>query len=150
MTSTLQYLKELTRKFHQLKSGKFLTTKYFNSIFILSIILGTIIKSSYELFHLCNGNEIIIPQIRGFESCNLRIYIYFFGCAECSSLCRFFSSCGEQGLLSSGGAQASHCSGFSRGAWALERMGFNSCNTWLSRCGSQTLQHMLVSCGTQA
>ena len=34
---------------------------------------------------------------------------------------RFFSSCGERGLLSSCNAQASHCSGFSCcGAWALE------------------------------
>ena len=30
-----------------------------------------------------------------------------------------FSSCGEQGLLSSCGAQASHCGGFCCGAWAL-------------------------------
>ena len=34
-----------------------------------------------------------------------------------------FSSCGEQGLLASYRAWASHCSGFSRGAWALGHMG---------------------------
>ena len=72
------------------------------------------------------------------------------GCAESSSLCRLFSSCGEQGLLSSGGAQAPHCSGLSCGAWALECMGFNSCSTWLSSCGSQTLQRRRSNCGTQA
>ena len=35
----------------------------------------------------------------------------FFGCAGSSLLCRAFSCCREQGLLSSWGAQASHCSG---------------------------------------
>ena len=46
-----------------------------------------------------------------------------------------FSSCGERGLLSSWGAQACHCGGFSCcAAQALGWMGFSS-------CGSQTLQH---------
>ena len=38
------------------------------------------------------------------------MYIYNFGCAGSSLLCRFFYSCG---------AQAFHYSGFSRGAQAL-------------------------------
>ena len=38
----------------------------------------------------------------------------------------FFSSCGEQGLLSSCSVQASHCSDFSCcGAWALGHVGFD-------------------------
>ena len=37
-----------------------------------------------------------------------------------------FSSCSEWGLLSSCGAWASHCGGFSWGAQA-RRMGFSSC-----------------------
>ena len=42
-----------------------------------------------------------------------------------------FSSCGEQQLLSSCGAQASHCGGFSCwGARALEHSGVRSCSTW--------------------
>ena len=41
------------------------------------------------------------------------------------------------------GAQASHCSGFSCGAWALGCSGFTSCS-------SQALEHRLNSLGTQA
>ena len=44
-------------------------------------------------------------------------FIYFYlsisGCAGSSLMCRLFSSCGEQGLLSTCGVQASHCGGFS-------------------------------------
>ena len=41
-----------------------------------------------------------------------------------------FSSCSEQGLLSSCGAWASHCGGFSRcGARALGLLGFSNCST---------------------
>ena len=39
--------------------------------------------------------------------------LFMFGCAGSSLLCRRISHCSEQGLLSSCGAQASHCSGFS-------------------------------------
>ena len=54
-----------------------------------------------------------------------------------------FSS-GEQGLLSSRGAEASHCSGFPCcRAWALGLTGFSSCNTW-------ALERRLRSFGTQA
>ena len=57
------------------------------------------------------------------------IYFFIFGCAG-SLLVRLFSSCGEQGLLSTCGAPASHCSGFScYRAQAVE------CQ--LSSCGSQ-------------
>ena len=48
-----------------------------------------------------------------------------------SLLHRLFSSCGEQGLLSSCSAQPSHCGGFS------------CCSSW-------ALEHRLSSCGTQA
>ena len=52
------------------------------------------------------------------------IYLFVFGCAGSSLLYELFSSCGDWGLLSSCGAPASHCSGFSccwtqaLGAWA--------------------------------
>ena len=40
-----------------------------------------------------------------------------------------FSSCSEQGLLSSWGAWVSHCGGFSScRAWALGHAGFSSCD----------------------
>ena len=42
---------------------------------------------------------------------------------------QIFSSYGEQGLLSSCGAQASPCGGFSRcRAWALGHAGFSGCS----------------------
>ena len=52
------------------------------------------------------------------------IYSFMFGCAGSSLLCWLFSSCGDRGLLSFFGVQASHCGGFSccraqaRGTWA--------------------------------
>ena len=50
----------------------------------------------------------------------------------------------EQGLLSSCGARASHCCGFSCcRAWALGHVGFHSCSSW-------ALEHKLSSCGTHA
>ena len=42
-----------------------------------------------------------------------QIFFFFSGCAESLLLVWFFSSCNEQGLLSSCDIQASHCSGFS-------------------------------------
>ena len=46
-------------------------------------------------------------------------------------LCRLFSSCGEQGLLSSCRVWASLCSDFSLcGAQALGHTSFSSCSTW--------------------
>ena len=72
------------------------------------------------------------------------IILSIFGCAGSSLLCRLFSSCGKQGLLSSCGVQASHCSGFSCcGARAPGHLGFISFSTW-------ALDHRLSSCGTQA
>ena len=41
----------------------------------------------------------------------------------------FSSSCPEQGLLSRCGRRASHCSGFSCGAWAPGHSVFSSCST---------------------
>ena len=48
----------------------------------------------------------------------LRLASLILLCAGSSLLCGLFSSCGEQELLSSCDAWASHCSGFSRGVWA--------------------------------
>ena len=65
-----------------------------------------------------------------FEKNSLFIYIIF-GCAESLLLHRLFSSCTQQGSLSSYCTQASRCRGFS-GAWALEHR-LNSCGAqaWL-------------------
>ena len=43
----------------------------------------------------------------------LKIILFIFGCAGSSLLRGLFSSCGEEGLLSSCGVRASRCSGFS-------------------------------------
>ena len=60
------------------------------------------------------------------------IYLFIiFGCIGSLLLHRFFSSCGERGLLSSRGAQASQRGGF-------------------PRCGAQALEHWLSSRGTRA
>ena len=47
-------------------------------------------------------------------------YLFIFGRAGSFLLCRLFSSCSEQGLLSSRGTQASHGGGFSR--WGSKEM----------------------------
>ena len=65
--------------------------------------------------------------------------------------CQLFSRCGEQGLLSSCGAQASHFNGFSCGAQALGRLGFSSCGYGLSCPGmwglsSRTRGRILFPC----
>ena len=75
----------------------------------------------------------------------LSIAIYLFmtvlGLRCCSGV---FSSCGEQGLPSSCGLQASHCSDFSCcKAQALGRAGFSSHSSWSQGCGSQALVERL-------
>ena len=58
-------------------------------------------------------------------------FVFFIlGCAGSLLLQGLFSSCGEQRLLSSDGAQASHWGGFSCcRAQALGHSGFNNCDT---------------------
>jgi len=53
--------------------------------------------------------------------------VFCFGSTGPSLLCGLFSSCGEQGPLSSFGAQASHWDGVSCGARVLGHVGFSSC-----------------------
>ena len=54
-----------------------------------------------------------------------------------------FLYCREQGLVSSGGARASHCSAFyCCKAWAVGCTGFSSCS-------SRALEHRLNSCGSR-
>ena len=67
---------------------------------------------------------------------------------------RAFSSFGEQGLLSSCGAQVSHCGGFSCfKAQALGHAGFTNCGLWaqyLQLTGSRVLAHELWCMGSVA
>ena len=63
----------------------------------------------------------------------VKVALFFhliFGCAGSLLLCRLFSSCGERGLLSSSGRQASH------------RGGCSCCRARARACGPQELQHM--------
>ena len=82
---------------------------------------------------------------------HMYIYIYIFFWTVFSLLHRLFCSCGERGLLSSRGAQASHCSGFSRcraralGDWASVVVTHG-----LRSCSSQALEHGLSGYGAQA
>ena len=69
--------------------------------------------------------------------------VCFWLCFVFVAACWLFSSCGEGALLPSFGAEASHCSGFSCGARALELKSF-SC------CSSQVLEDRLDSCGPRA
>ena len=63
--------------------------------------------------------------------CLKTVYLFIFGCAG-SLLVWAFSSCSEWGLLSSCGAQSSHCGGFScYRAQALGHTGFSSCDVWV-------------------
>ena len=65
---------------------------------------------------------------------------FIFGCAASSLPCGIFSTCSEQGPLSSCGVWASCCSGFSCcGAQALEPLGFTSCSPGAC-CGLQALE----------
>ena len=58
-------------------------------------------------------------------------YLLYFWLCCASLLCRIFSSCGKQGLLSSYSTQASHCKGFSCcRARALGHIRVISCSTW--------------------
>ena len=70
-------------------------------------------------------------------------HLFIFGCAGSSLLRGLFSSSGEQGLLSSCGAQASHCGGFS-GCTAQAR----ALGAWAQSHSSLALEHKLSSCGT--
>ena len=58
------------------------------------------------------------------------LYLFILGCSGSSLLQGLFSSCGEQGLLSSCCMRASHCDGFSCcGARALGCKGFSRCSS---------------------
>ena len=60
----------------------------------------------------------------------MNFYLFIFGCAGSSLLCRLFSGFSKQWLLCSCDARVLHCGGFSCcRAWALGHTGFSSCGT---------------------
>ena len=97
------------------------------------LIIALILKSIFQtLKHVLPnllyflGRIIVVISMVIFLSFK-NIFIYF-GCAGFSLLHRLFSRCCKQGLLSSCGVKASHCSDFF--CWGVTgRMGFSSCGT---------------------
>ena len=76
-----------------------------------------------------------------FLSQKLPFYLFIFGCAGSSLLCRLFSSCREQGLLTGFSVKA-FCSGFSCGAQAAGGVWASVVVTpWLQSTDSVLLWH---------
>ena len=76
-----------------------------------------------------------------------------FGCAGSSWLCRLFSSCREQRLLSSCGAWVFHCSDFSllRAEHKLQSVQASVVEArGISSCDARIPEHRLNSCDTWA
>ena len=70
---------------------------------------------SYDFIHFMDEDKTDIPvQKLSLLVFKIMLFIHFTsGCAGSPLLCCLFSGCGEQGLLSTCGQLASHCSGFS-------------------------------------
>ena len=78
------------------------------------------------------------------------IYLFIFPSLGLSCCEGLFSSCEEQGLLSSRHVQASHCGGFSCcGAWARGAWTSIPAVHGVSSCSSRALEHRLNSRGSQ-
>ena len=67
--------------------------------------------------------------LRAFASVGRIFFFFFLPVLDLCCCPQAFSSCGKQVLLCSCYEWASHCIGFSCGAWALGRKGFSSCGT---------------------
>ena len=79
------------------------------------------------------------------------LFIFIFGCTGSSLLHTGFLQLRQAGATVRGGAQASHCSGFSRcGARAPDMRASVVAAHRLSSCGSRALERRLSSYGTQA
>ena len=81
--------------------------------------------------------------VNDFLNIYLLTYFWLLGLHCCAWA---FSSCGEQGTLSSCIAWASYCGGFSCcGEWALRHIGFSNCDKWahyLWHTGLFALRHV--------
>ena len=93
-----------------------------NSIFLSHVAFWAHVPDQLSLGEISvPHHQTGTPGLLAFELFK-KMYICIFGCAGSSSLLRFFSSCGDQGLLSSWGARACNCCGFfCCGARALGR-----------------------------
>ena len=94
-----------------------------------------VITEYWEEFPVLYSRSLLVVYFI-YSSVSCLLILSIFGCAVSSLLHRLFSTCIEQGLLSSR-VQASHCGGFSCcRAWTLGHEGFSSCSTWV-----QSLRH---------
>ena len=107
--------------------------------------------SDYSWNGVCLGHSHILPYCHEwlwwFLFFIIILFIYFWLCWGFVAVW-VSSSCGEQGLLYSCSAWASHCGGFSCcWAWALGHRLPIVVACGLNSCGSQVLEHKLNSCG---
>ena len=99
-------------------------------------IKGITIQLNKGILYVLKGNYIhgIVSDLKqkSWHFLNfIFIYQFVFGSAGSSLLHELFSSCGEQGPLSSCDVWASRCGGFSCcGAQALGHAGLSSCGMW--------------------
>ena len=85
-------------------------------LWIIRCIYNRIVSPQAHYTVLINVTQEIASDSFSF----LKFYLFIYGCAGSSLLLRLFSGWSKQGLLSSWGAWASHCRGFSGcGAEAL-------------------------------
>ena len=130
--------------YHALFNGSVMKVYNYHIQISLACSLGLALGGCLFMVSGSYGDE-AKPRLSIFFFFLNKLYLFsFFGCAGSSLLCRAFSCCREQGLLSSCGAQASHCSSSSCcRAQALGHQGFSSCSSW-------ALEHRLNSCGSPA
>ena len=111
--------KMLTEKFLEDLNPTFF--KYCHFINLLNFF--SFFLFSFDIFSLPPS---LSPSVF-FKKIYLFIYLFLAAPELCCCARALSKSCGEQGLLSSCGAQASHCSGLSCGAQARGRSGFSGC-----------------------
>ena len=94
-------------------------------------------QTLYCLSHQGSPKRLTGYKLRGFFFFLIKFFfLYFLSVLGLHCCTRAFSSCSNRGLLSSCGAWAPHCDGFSScGGQAWRQEGFSSCSKW-------TLEHV--------
>ena len=102
----------------------------FETHFLVAVSIYSSLYIIFILDHVTKAKWLTLIKI--FLKMILLINLFIFGCAGSSLLHGLFSSCGEQGLLSSCPARASPCSGFSCRAQAsvVVAHGLNNRGFW--------------------
>ena len=102
-------------------------------------------------FRICLYGLIFFLVLGHMKLLFLVLNLFIFGHARSFLLCRLFSNCSEQRLVSSCRVRTSPCGGFSCcGPRAPGHQGFSSCCSWAQSCSPQALEHKLHNCGTWA